>query len=768
MKLLKIKFISIKIQGLVQGVGFRPFIYRLAKRFNVKGEVNNTSEGVFIKAILDQNKLKYFLEAIEKESPPASSIFSISCEEIESFSADSFKITKSRKSKKGITEISPDIAVCKDCLKDMKVQKHRINYPLTNCTNCGPRFSIIKSLPYDRAKTTMKDFPMCEKCRKEYEDVLDRRFHAQPVACNLCGPKYKFILKNGEEIDNIKEIVRMVAKMINKGKVLAIKGLGGFHLVCNAFDNKAISRIRKFKKRSKKPLALMFKDVKKINNYCKVNQKEEQILTSWKRPIVLLRKKKKSNNKSPDIASNITGNLNTLGIMLPYMPFHHLLFRELEVSSLVFTSGNVSGEPIIIQNKIAISKFSKLVDGLVIYNREIENRLDDSVVFCDDEEERMIRRSRGYAPRPFRMKYQVDGILSVGAELNSTFCVGNNKQAVPSQYMGDLKNLSTYEFFESNIEKFKKLFKSSPQIIAHDMHPDYLSTKYAKQFEKKKDVKLLAVQHHHAHIASCMAEYGLNEKVVGVAFDGMGYGVDGKIWGGEFFVCDLQAFERQYHFENIPMPGGDKVVQEPFRMSIAYLFSMGLKKINEYPVSLQKDKQRTMKILKMLEKDINCPETSSVGRLFDAVSAMTGLCTKSTFHAEAPMRLESELYSKELNPRYNEKEHYDFIISDCISVKSMMEQILNDVHNNVEKKEISFKFHNTLVKMIIEVCKEITQENNIKKVILSGGVFQNKFLLSNTEEELKKLGFKVYSNKIIPSNDGGISLGQLAVAAQNL
>jgi len=621
----------IEIKGLVQGVGFRPFIYRLAKSYNLKGWVKNSNDGIDIKITCNTTILDQFLASIKHTAPPASIIESIDFRPSDRENFIDFQIVKSKTLTDQITDISPDMAVCNDCLKDMKVQKNRIDYPFINCTNCGPRYTIIKELPYDRDNTTMKDFEMCPVCEKEYSDMADRRFHAQPIACSVCGPEYSLLYDN-KVIKDTKDIISKLVALTKNKKIIAIKGLGGFFLACDALCEETVARLRKLKSREGKPFAVMFSDIDTLKEYSFVDITEETSLMSWKRPIVLLKQKK-------SLAPSVSVGFNTIGAMLPYMPFHHLLFEKSDIPAIVLTSGNISNEPIITDNKRAVEKLSGIADAILTYNRDIYNRTDDSVVTVINKKERIFRRSRGYVPMPVNLNMNVDGILATGAELVNCFCIGKNNQAIISQHIGDLKNIETYEFYCQTIEQFKKLFLFKPSLIVSDLHPDYLSTQYAVETK----LKHFKIQHHHAHIASCMAEHNLDERVIGISFDGTGYGDDNNIWGSEFFICDLKEYTRVNHFDYIPMPGGDKVTDEPWRMALSYLYKIDGNKFRDYDLPFLKNiNPSSIELLcYAIDNKINSPLTSSSGRLFDAVSALINLSPYSKFHAEAPMRLES-------------------------------------------------------------------------------------------------------------------------------
>ncbi len=739
---------NVDVKGLVQGVGFRPFVYRLAEDFGLKGHVENRNDGVGIKINCSPELILEFINALKKNAPQASYIETVKYSLAEKEVFTDFRIIKSQTVSNQVTGISPDIAVCNDCLKDMETQKNRIDYPFINCTNCGPRFTIIQNIPYDREKTTMSPFLMCPDCHKEYTDVYDRRFHAQPVACSVCGPEYT-LFENGESIKGISQVIKKVEDLIRNKKIVAIKGIGDFFIACDATCEEVVARLRKMKKREGKPFAVMFSDIETLKDYTYVDEFEEISLLSYRRPIVLLKQKK-------NLAYSVNVGFDTIGCMLPYMPFHYLLFRNLNIPAIVLTSGNISEEPIITDNDIAIEKLSDITDAILTYNRDIYNRTDDSIVAVVNKKERVFRRSRGYVPLPLNLKMNVDGILATGAELVNCFAIGKGNQAIISQHIGDLKNLETYEFYCETMERFKRLFLFDPAIVVSDLHPDYLSTRYA--IETK--LHHIRVQHHHAHIVSCMAENDLDEKVIGVSFDGTGLGDDGNIWGSEFFICDLNKYERVNHFEYMPMPGGDKVTEEPWRMAISYLYKYYGESFREMNLPFLKTvNPASVEILcQAMDKKINTPLTSGSGRLFDAVAALINLCPVSKFHAEAPMRLESIIDK-------NIKKEYPFSVNSTISFEETFKQIIKDLHQNVSLSEISTKFHNTILSVIIEVVCTMKNKYGSDAVVLSGGTFQNKYLLSTIDKRLTEKRFRVYTHKKVPTNDAGIALGQMAIAS---
>ena len=755
---------KIHIKGLVQGVGFRPFVYRLATEQHLQGWVENRNDGVVIKVQAEYEEVERFISLLRSRAPLASSIRSIELMKSQKEELDGFYIHTSNDYSEQITEVSPDIAVCPDCLEDMKFQSHRIHYPFINCTNCGPRFSIIKDLPYDRPNTTMQRFKMCRQCEEEYTDVNNRRFHAQPVACNHCGPEYEYF-QQGRIIRDIEKILSGLKKMLYKGGIIAIKGLGGFHFMCDATRDQTVRRLRKIKNRDQKPFACMFRNVETLSKYAEVNKTEEESLNSWRRPIVLLHEHTK-------LSPSINSGLDNIGAILPYMPIHYLLFDEVDLPAIVLTSGNISDEPLIMDDKTAYSRLNGLVDAFLFHNRAIHNRVDDSVVRMIDDKERIIRRARGFVPEPLDVDLEVDGIFATGAELKNCFCVGKGHQAIMSQHIGDLKNYETYNFYTEAAQRFMHLFRVEPAYVVSDMHPDYLSTKFARNFLAQKssnkqrqrngNIKWIQVQHHHAHIASCMAEHKLDEKVLGVALDGTGYGEDGKIWGGEFLINDLSDYTRYAHLEYVPMPGGDKAVKEPWRMAVSYLYHAFGQKVDQYDLEfLKAHKPEDVKlILSMIKKGINSPFTSSAGRLFDAVSALLNLCTESGFDAEAPMKLESIVDSQT-------KSYYNCEMKEnSISFVPVFKQIIEDMRQKEDYTVIAAKFHNTVASVVTDLAQRIRSEKGINKVVLSGGTFQNKYLSEIMVQWLMDMDFEVFQNKKVPANDGGIALGQIAIAAK--
>ncbi len=748
---MAVRACELKIEGLVQGVGFRPFIHSIARREQIFGYVRNTSSGVFIHAEAEEEKINKFIQALKAESPSASYIhnFNIQNSVIESL-AD-FRILSSENIENQVTQVSPDIAVCDDCLHDIEYQQIRIKYPFTNCTNCGPRFSIIRDLPYDRDKTTMDVFPMCDNCRKEYSDIEDRRFHAQPVACNACGPVYSLHTKVGE-INKLDEILKRIADLTEQGGIIAIKGVGGFFLMCDAINEVAVSRLRKSKLREDKPFAVLFRNPEAIKKFATISNQEERTLNSWQRPVCIVESYK-------NLAPSVSNGFPTIGAILPYMPVHYLIFENTRLDAFVLTSGNLSDEPIIVDNVSAISILGNISDAVLSYNRDIHNRVDDSVMHVVNEKSRLIRRSRGYTPAPLFLNFDAEGIIAAGAELNNCFCIGKGRQAILSQHIGDLKNFETYQFYTESIERFSRLFRVKPHIVAYDLHPDYLSSSYVKTL----NLPGYGIQHHHAHIASCMAEFGLDEKVIGVAMDGTGYGPDGTVWGSEFMVADFSDFERIAHLPYIPLPGGDSVTKEPWRTGLSVLFAIYGDHLSalDLPFLDRIDENKKNTIIQALKKKINTPLSCSAGRWFDAIAAITDLCTVAGFHFEAPMRLEACI-----DPAEKGRYPWELKAEGLIDLKPLIAAIIRDIHSKIYESKISSRFHNTILEIISTQIKLISKNTGLKKAIISGGSFQNRYLLAKLEDEFKHSEIKLFTHRTIPTNDAGIALGQLAIAAK--
>ncbi len=749
---------NIIIKGIVQGVGFRPFIHKLVKNYNLSGWVLNSNQGVEIDIEGKTEELNNFIGDIKKKLPPLARIEKIEVNQLPLIGYKGFNIKKSIvKEEDGFVLVSPDISICKDCLQELfDPHNQRFRYPFINCTNCGPRFTIIKDIPYDRGKTTMNNFKMCSLCQSEYDDIEDRRYHAQPNACADCGPQVS-LYQNKRKLEDIDPIEKAV-KLLKEGKIGAIKGLGGFHLACDATNNKAVARLRRLKNREAKPFGIMSFNLEKIKQYCKLGKKEEKWLINRARPIVLLKKKEDSL-----ISSLVAPRNNYLGVMLPYTPLHYLLLKD-NFTALIMTSGNIADQPIIGDNQEALEKLDRIADFFLLYNRDIFNRCDDSVLKIINGDNVFFRRSRGYVPHPIILDFKLKEVLALGGELKNTISFSKENYVFLSQYLGDLKSVETLNFLKESIASLKKMFRINPEIIACDLHPDYLSTQYAEETRAKKGLRVVKVQHHHAHIVSCMAENNIKEKVIGVAYDGTGYGDDGNIWGGEFLLCDLKEYLRVGHLKYYPLPGGDKAIMEPWRMAYSYLYSIYGPRAKKIDIDFNRrmDYDKLSIIEKMINKNINSPLTSSCGRLFDAASSLIGIRDEISYEGQAAMELESFCASG-IKERYNFcicKEGKEFIIDP----QEIFIDIIKDLKEGIDKKVIAAKFHNTVAGFTLNLCGKIRENTGINKIALSGGVFQNRYLTEKIISLLEKDGFQVYTQRKVPPNDGGISLGQAVVA----
>lgn len=742
----------LEISGIVQGVGFRPFVYRLAAEIGIKGEVANTSSGVSVVIEGGRCEVDSFCRNI-LHGPPLARITGMSIHDETIKGYDSFCIVESRKNNDKSTLISPDISVCGDCIRELSdPDDRRHNYPFINCTNCGPRYSIIAEVPYDRPNTSMKIFPMCNECRTEFDDPANRRFHAQPNACPRCGPRIK-LYDNNSEVPG--DAIEAAASLLKKGYIIAIKGIGGFHLAVDAENSRAVMLLRQRKHKEERPFALMSYSLKDVQRFAFVTPGDEALLTSAQRPIVILEKRQPNS-----IAQGVSPRNNTLGVMLPYTPLHYLLLRQ-GFTALVMTSANISDEPIVISNEEAFKRLAGIADYFLVHDRDIYNRSDDSVIRPVAGAARFIRRSRGYVPTPVFLRQDVPQMLACGAELKNTFCLTKGNKAFLSQHIGDLENAPTYDFFTSSIEQMKKLLDITPDIIVCDQHPDYLSSTYA---QRQQGIRKVQVQHHHAHIVSCMAENALEGDVIGLAFDGLGYGTDGAMWGGEILISDERSFIRKVHLSYAPMPGGDMAVREPWRMAISYLYHtfgrdlFGL----DLPFLKEIDEKRLNIIIQMINNNVNAPNTSGLGRLFDGIAAIIGLRNMVCYEGQAAMEL--EMICKQT------KESYDYKWSNGETFNVLLEPIISgvvqDVTRDVDPSKISGKFHNSLIRLFSEICEEIRTETGLNRVAMSGGVFQNAIILKGLIQALSEKGFQVFTHRLVPTNDGGVCLGQAVIAAQ--
>ncbi len=764
----------IHVTGVVQGVGFRPFVYGMAARLGLRGWVRNTSAGVEIHVEGRQNSLEAFLKGLSSDKPPLAIIDQITASDVPLENFLSFDIRPSTQSEGAFQPISPDVALCPDCERELFDPKdRRYLYPFINCTNCGPRFTIIRDLPYDRAATTMNKFQMCEPCSLEYENPTDRRFHAQPIACPDCGPSVQMrnstaVRSTDKAVSNIDLRLSAILKarqLLREGKIIAIKGLGGFHIACDAMNEQTVQLLRQRKGRVGKPFALMFASIEAIKKYCEINDAELALLTGREKPIVLL--KIKSGTSMPQ---SIAPAMDTLGVMLPYTPLHHLLLNQADPvlakqtapSVLVMTSGNFSEEPIVISNEDAQEHLAPLADAFLMHNRKINIRCDDSVVRVEGSTAQsstvFLRRSRSYAPYPVSLPFDTRQTLAVGGELKNTFCLTREHYAFLSQHIGDMENTEVYEAFEKNVEHLARLFRIEPEIIAHDMHPNYFTTKYAEQFAS--NAQRIAVQHHHAHIASCMADNELSDrKLIGLSFDGTGYGTDGAIWGGEVMLASYSDFERFAHLEYLPLPGGDSATRNPWRIAVGYAEALGLD-IADLPFLEALDTQAVNIVRQQVRKNLNAPLTSSMGRLFDAVSSLIGIRQQVTYEAQAA--IEMEVLSKKF---IGEAHPYPFDIENgIIRIGEMFKHIIQDVKLNKAAGLIGARFHQTVSAMAVDAAKNIRAKTGIRETALSGGVWQNLTLLDLTRTALQRENFIVYTHQQTPANDGGLALGQAVVA----
>jgi len=749
---------AIEVTGIVQGVGFRPFVYRLAKECNLVGFIANTPAGVSIEVQGDPEGVERFLERLPKEVPPLAKLTSFVPHDAEPQSDLAFRIVASRLGAPPRALISPDVSVCGDCLTEMmNPRDRRFRYPFINCTNCGPRFTIIRDIPYDRARTSMASFKMCGACQAEYNDPANRRFHAQPNACWDCGPQLQLWSADGSHRD-LTEPLREAARVIEQGGVLAVKGLGGFHLACNAKDETAVGRLRERKERVEKPFAVMVRRIEDVERFCDLDEAERRQLTSFERPIVLLPRK-----PGAGVTSSVAPRNRFLGVLLPYTPLHHLLFASGKFDVLVMTSANLSEEPIAIDNQEAVQRLRGIANAFLVHDRDILRRCDDSVVRASCGQVQKMRRSRGFVPVPVAIERDSEPILAVGGELRNTICVVRGSEAFLSQHIGDLENLESYKFFGEAVEHLQRILEVQPKVIAYDLHPDYFSTKWALG---QQGVQLIGVQHHHAHIAACMAENHLDGKVIGIALDGTGYGTDGAIWGGEVLLADYSGFERAAHFEYVPLPGGAAAIREPWRMAVSYLVKHYGKDLTGLNLALvqELDPRRLQIVLQMIDREIHSPRTSSCGRLFDAVAALVGV--RSTVNYEAQAAIELEMAGHEST----DEGHYplDLIPEGPgwqIGTRSLFESLLGDLDSKTDLKDISRRFHRGLAMLFAELAEKIRKQHKLNRVCLSGGCFQNSLLFEILWNALRERSFEVYFHTEVPAGDGGISLGQALIAA---
>lgn len=749
----------IKIGGIVQGVGFRPFVYSQAVKFNLKGWVRNTSSGVEVEVNGLPEHLDAFQRAFVNELPPLARIDSFIEEDIPPDSFTTFEILSSQAQPGDFIPVSPDMTICPDCRRELfDPADRRYRYPFINCTNCGPRFTIIRDIPYDRPLTTMAGFPLCPSCDHEYHNPLDRRFHAQPVACPDCGPSVR-LLSNHQPPSQGNDAIKATRRLLMDGKILAIKGLGGYHLACDAFNHQAVEELRRRKKRSDKPFALMAFNLKTVQKYCQVSESEAALLVSPAHPIVLLDPKPEST-----VCKSVAPHQQTIGVMLAYTPLHLLLiepepgFPEL----LVMTSGNLSEEPIAYKDEDAHVRLTPLVDAFLTHNRPIQTRMDDSVTRIIQNKPYIIRRARGYAPDPISLIANQPPTLAVGAELKNTFCLTRDRYAFISHHIGDLENAETLSSFETGIRHYQNLFKIEPSVIACDLHPDYLSSQVAHQMAlDNPELKLVQVQHHHAHLASCLVDNRVdpNVQVIGLIFDGTGLGTDGHIWGGEVLVGNAESYQRYYHLKYTPLPGGSVSIHKPARMALSYLQSCGLDWASELPPVqfLSTDEQSALR--NQVQLGLNSPTTSSMGRLFDAVSSLLGIRHSINYEGQAAIEMEALA-----DPHETGFENFSISAGE-IDPLPVFDYLVKGILSGQPVSSLAAFFHNSVVASCVQLCLDIRSKTSINSIVLSGGVFQNKYLLVKTIQQLNKQHFNVLTHHHVPSNDGGIALGQAVISS---
>jgi hydrogenase maturation protein HypF len=766
----------IVVRGVVQGVGFRPFVYKAATSLGLTGFVFNSSSGVTIEIEGRGSALDEFCQTLKNDPPQLAEIAEITASEIAVQGGAGFSILASREEAGAFALVPPDIGTCDECWRDFgDPANRRYGYPFTNCTHCGPRYTIIRDIPYDRTTTTMSAFTMCADCQAEYDDPDDRRFHAQPNACSVCGPSLT-LAESGAEVLPAKDsltIIRQTRALLRAGKIVAVKGLGGFLLACDATQDAAVAELRRRKRRPHKPFALMVRDLAAARKLCRLTADDEAALLHPRRPIVVL-----GGLPGGPLSSGLAPGDNTLGVMLPYTPLHYLLFSdspemESEWAALVMTSGNLSEEPIVVSNPEARVQLGGVADWFLLHNRDIFTRVDDSVTRTFEGRERVLRRSRGFVPQSIDLGMEMEEVIAFGGELKNTFCLTKGRYAILSQHIGDLENYETMRFFEETLDRMKHVFKVVPRAAAYDLHPGYMSTRMAiaSGIERR-----IGVQHHHAHIASCMAENHLRGKVLGVALDGTGFGADGKIWGGEFLLADFAGFSRRAHLRNVLLPGGDAAVRQPWRMALSYLRDAFGAQI---PGHLQRfqgiDEKQVALVDAMLARRIQTVETSSCGRLFDAVAALLGLAPEVSFEGQAAIALEAATepgIAKAGIAKAGINDRYDFEIEEgepmIVDFRPVIVGIGNDISAGRRVGEISSRFHNSLSTAIGEVCSRIAQSDAVRRVCLSGGSFQNLYLLGRTVVELRRRGLEVFLHAQVPANDGGLSLGQAVIANERL
>ncbi len=749
--------LKIDITGLVQGVGFRPFVFKLAEELGLRGYVLNNATGVLVEVEGEERKLYDFLVRLDRDRPDISRIFSLRHAFLEESGFSGFEIRESTDKGDKRVFILPDISACEECLKDVtEPRDRRFLYPFTNCTNCGPRFTIIERLPYDRKNTSMKNFSMCPACKKEYHMESDRRFHAQPVACGACGPWLSLYDREGQVLCEKEEALEKAVNLIRKGYIIAAKGIGGYHLICDATSEDTVRRLRQRKHREEKPLAVMFPDLDAIRREMNITPMEERALTSIERPVVIVRKK-----TSASLAASVSPGYRNAGVFLPYTPMHYLILRKFK-RPVVATSANISDDPIVADEADAFARLSGTADYFLTHNRRIIRRCDDSVVRIAAGRQVPVRRSRGFVPMPVTVPFKFSTpVLALGAYMNSTIALGIDDRVFISQHIGDLDTPLAMEFYDRAVEDFLGLFRVRPGVVVSDMHPGYYSTKYG---QRRFHDRLFKVQHHYAHILSCMAENGItgDTRVIGFAFDGTGYAPDGTIWGGEVLTASYSGFKRVFHLSPYRLPGGDRAVREPCRSALSLLYeTLGDGAAETDVLPLARDER--LFLINMIRKDINSPVTTSMGRLFDGIASITGLRHRVSYHAQAAAELE------QLALGSGEKGSYPFGIEKGNIVHTpMVRMILDDLKAETPQEDIARKFHNTIVEIIVSTAESVRKETGISHAALSGGVFQNTILMEDAFNALRQRGFVPLVHQLVPPNDGGIALGQAVFAAVHL
>ena len=733
----KLTRFRIKVRGIVQGVGFRPFVHRLVKQHGLAGWVRNSSEGAELELEGEEPELRGFLRELRDEAPPLAVIESVECRELPGAGGhESFRIIGSDRGDHMRTLVSPDTGICPDCLRELlDPSDRRYRYPFINCTNCGPRFTIIRSVPYDRAFTSMAEFPMCPDCAAEFADIENRRYHAQPDCCPVCGPRTFFIDGDGRRLPG--DGIEAARRLIKDGGILCVKGLGGMHLACLAENEEAARELRRRKHRDEKPFAVMCRDIDCARRLCEVSEAEARALGSFRKPIVLLDKRERG------ALTHLSEN-NALGVMLPYTPLHVLLFGD-DLDCLVMTSANLSDTPIVYKNAEALEKLRGIADGFLLHDREILTRCDDSLLRVYEGRDYPVRRSRGYVPYPITIKGLRPGLLACGAEQKAGFCLSKEGHAFPSQHIGDLKNLETLDCYEEQLGHFAKLFDFEPQAVACDMHPDYLSTEAAERIAAERHIPLLRVQHHHAHMVSCMADNGLEGECLGLVWDGTGYGPDGTIWGGELLAGGARGFRRLGTMRPIPLPGGDAATKEIWRTAEALRYEAGLENNNGT-------------IKKLLERGLNCPKSSGMGRLFDGVCALAGIRDVCSYEGQGAVLLEAAADAVE-------RGEYElaFYGEGGVLVFDWRPMVRQLASGGEAPGTVAAKFMNTLVSAAVRQCLEAAELTGLRRVVLSGGVFQNMYLMARLPGRLREAGFEVFTHSRVSANDEGVALGQLMI-----